>query len=100
MRSCSERMSAAISYYTAMLDSSHHTETYASAQAAASQIPPQPTLYMHGLQDGAMGVDSIEGAAALLAEGSECVVVERAGHFLHLEKPDEVRSNILRFLSQ
>jgi pimeloyl-ACP methyl ester carboxylesterase len=45
-----------------------------------------------------MGVDSIGDVGAVLSRDSEHVVVERAGHFLHLEQPDVVRAHVLRFL--
>jgi pimeloyl-ACP methyl ester carboxylesterase len=94
-----ERLAAVIGYYRALLDTTNHSEVYERAQLAASGIPPQPTLYMHGADDGCMGVDSASGILDVLAEGSESVIVGGAGHFLHLEKPDEVRANILRFLA-
>lgn len=95
-----ERLSAAISYYRAMLDGSSHLETYGSAQEAAGRVPPQPTLYLHGAQDGCMAVPSAEAMQSVLSEGSDYSVVEGAGHFLHLEKPGEVESKILRFLEK
>jgi pimeloyl-ACP methyl ester carboxylesterase len=54
---------------------------------------------MHGADDGCMDVESVAGVTDLLAEGSESIVVARAGHFLHLERPDEVNAHILRFIS-
>jgi pimeloyl-ACP methyl ester carboxylesterase len=94
-----ERLSAAIGYYRAMLGTSPHLEAYESAQMATAGVPPQPTLYMHGAEDGCIAVSSAAGVLDFLAEGSESIVVAGAGHFLHVERPDEVAANIMRFIS-
>ncbi len=70
----------------------------AAAQAAAAGVAPQPTLYLHGRDDGCLGLDAIGPVSEHLSRGSESLVVERAGHFLHLERPDEVGDRILAFL--
>ena len=38
-------------------------------------------------------------AESLLAPASRMVVIEDAGHFLHLEKPDEVNEHILAWVT-
>jgi pimeloyl-ACP methyl ester carboxylesterase len=38
-------------------------------------------------------------AARALAPGSRVVVVPDAGHFLHLERPDEVNPQILAWIT-
>jgi pimeloyl-ACP methyl ester carboxylesterase len=91
-------LSAAIGYYRAVFGLTGHSAVYADAQVACASSPPQPTLYLHGRDDGCMGVDTIGDVGAVLSPGSEHVVVERAGHFLHLEQPDVVRGHVLRFL--
>jgi len=93
-----DRLSAAIGYYRAIFDPSLQDAAYAEAQAASASAPPQPTLYLHGTADGAMGLDAVGDVRAVLSEGSEFVPVERAGHFLHLERPDEVNGRVLDFL--
>jgi pimeloyl-ACP methyl ester carboxylesterase len=45
-----------------------------------------------------MGVEGAEGARGVLSPGSEVVVVEGTGHFLHLERPGEVNARIVEFL--
>lgn len=85
-----ENLAAAIGYYRAMFDPTRHQERYAAAQAATGQAPPQPTLYLHGDTDGCLGVELSVGAEAALSPGSRAQVVQGAGHFLHVEKPDEV----------
>jgi pimeloyl-ACP methyl ester carboxylesterase len=94
-----ERLSAAINYYRAMFDGSTHRVEYAEAQQAAGGVPVVPTLYLHGADDGCMGVASIEEVAALLPAGSQAAMVEKAGHFLHLEQPGEVNDRVLRFIA-
>ena len=91
-------LTSAIGYYRAVFDPTRHSAVYAEAQVASASSPPQPTLYLHGGDDGCMGVDSIGDVHAVLSQDSEHFIVERAGHFLHLEQPDVVRAHVLRFL--
>jgi pimeloyl-ACP methyl ester carboxylesterase len=94
-----ERVAAAIGYYRSMLAGPPDDPEAAAAQAASATIAPQPTLYLHGADDGCMGLDAIGPVGDFLAPGSEVVVVPGAGHFLHVEKPDQVNEHILRFLT-
>ena len=71
----------------------------AAAQAAAATIAPQPTLYIHGADDGCMGLDAIGPVTDFLSAGSRMVVIEGAGHFAHVERPGEVNEHIIAFLT-
>jgi len=93
-----ERLSAAIGYYRAMLGPPSDDAEAAAASSAADRPPPQPALYLHGAADGCMGIEIIGPVTDHLGPGSELVVVEHAGHFLHLERPDVVNAHILGFL--
>ncbi len=81
---------------------SFHARTAPDGEAA--QITggplPIPMLYFHGTTDGCMGIDLIDekALAGALGPGGEYVFVEGAGHFMHLEKPDEVNPKIIEFL--
>jgi pimeloyl-ACP methyl ester carboxylesterase len=72
---------------------------YAAEQQAAGRQAPQPTLYLHGARDGCIGVDLARGTERLLAPSSRMVVINDAGHFLHLERPSEVNHHILTWVS-
>ena len=72
---------------------------YADEEQAVGRQAPQPTLYLHGAADGCIRVDLARGAERLLAHSSRMVVIENAGHFLHLEKPGEVNEHILAWIS-
>jgi pimeloyl-ACP methyl ester carboxylesterase len=91
-------LSAAIGYYRALFDPARHLPAYEEAQKACASAPGQPTLYLHGADDGCMGLDAIGDVRSLLSDGSEQVTVEHAGHFLHLEQPDVVGAHVMRFL--
>ena len=73
---------------------------YADEEQAVGRQAPQPTLYLHGGADGCIRVELARGAERLLAPSSRMVVIENAGHFLHLEKPGEVNEHILTWLSR
>lgn len=90
---------AAIGYYRAMFDPSLHDPLYAPAQSSSGSVPTQPTLYLHGANDGCIGAEVTRGLLEQLPSGSQCELVENAGHFLHLERPGLVSSRILSFVT-
>jgi pimeloyl-ACP methyl ester carboxylesterase len=91
-------LAAALGYYRALFDPSKQSTDLVTEQAAVAAIPAQPTLYLHGANDGCIGVETAEAARPLLSEGSDVVVVEDVGHFLHLEQPESVNQRIVDFL--
>jgi pimeloyl-ACP methyl ester carboxylesterase len=94
-----ERMVAAIGYYRALYDPSLQAPELAGEQAASLLPTPKPTLYLHGRDDGCMLVSSIGSPLDFMAEGSEMEILDGAGHFLHLERPDVVNRRIVAFLT-
>ena len=72
---------------------------YAAEQQAAGRQAPQPTLYLHGAADGCIAAGLARGAEPFLAPSSRMVVIEDAGHFLHLEQPAEVNEHILGWVT-
>jgi pimeloyl-ACP methyl ester carboxylesterase len=81
-------LEAAIGYYRALFSDGGGNET-----------PPQPTLYLHGNDDGCFGADLVRDSARHLSEGSKLEIVSDAGHFLHLERPDEVDAAIVSWVT-
>jgi len=91
-------LAAAIGYYRAV-GAASATGGYAEEEALGRQ-PPQPALYLHGAADGCIGADLARRAERLFAPLSRMIVIERAGHFLHLEQPSAVNAHILAWVSE
>jgi pimeloyl-ACP methyl ester carboxylesterase len=53
-----------------------------------------PVLYLHGVDDGCLGVDFLSLSEPFLAPGSRTVAIDGAGHFLQLEQPALVNEEI------
>ena len=92
-------LAAALGYYRATLGTTPQDPALATEQAATREPTPQPTLYLHGRDDGCIGVALAEAAEPLLAAGSRVEIVPDAGHFLHLERPDVVNPLVVEFLT-
>ncbi|MCB1014893.1 MAG: alpha/beta hydrolase [Acidimicrobiales bacterium] len=93
-------LTAALGTYRATFGGGEQSPGLADEQAACGEVPPQPTLYLHGDQDGCVGVDVARAAApAFDREGCAFAVVPGTGHFLHLEAPGAVNDRIVAFLT-
>jgi pimeloyl-ACP methyl ester carboxylesterase len=88
-----ENLSAALGYYRALFAALQGGGLAPLGQAE------QPTLYVHGARDGCVGLELVRDAEQYLAPGSRMIVLKEAGHFLHLEQPDDVARLILEFVA-
>ncbi|HET9118976.1 MAG TPA: alpha/beta hydrolase [Solirubrobacterales bacterium] len=95
-----DHLAAALGYYRAALGApAESCAKFAAEQSVLAEAPSQPTLYLHGDRDGCIGVDLVRDAEAALSPGSRFSVVEEAGHFLQLERPELVNAEILDWIS-
>jgi pimeloyl-ACP methyl ester carboxylesterase len=93
-------LAAALGYYRALFDPSTHDPALADAEEAAGALPPQPLLHIHGVDDGCVGVELARAAAdQLTVEGSRVELIDGAGHFVHLEAPQQVNALVVAFLA-
>jgi len=92
-------VAAALGYYRAAFNPSLHDPALAEDQRRIESPSVQvETLYLHGRDDGCAGLETVEGMESFYPGGLRTVVVDRAGHFLHLQQPDVVHREILHFL--
>ncbi|MDT7781750.1 MAG: hypothetical protein QOF58_169, partial [Pseudonocardiales bacterium] len=83
--------------YRANFDRSLHDPEFAEL-GKISETPAQiPMLVLAGAQDGCITPDKYD-AATGLAPGSRVEIVAGAGHFLQLDRPDEVAALALDWL--
>ena len=98
-------LAAALGYYRAaggaglVGQAAGAADRFAAEQQAVGRQAPQPTLYLHGARDGCIGVDLARGGERFLAPSSRMIVIDDAGHFLHLEDPAQVNDHILSWVS-
>jgi len=90
---------AAIGYYRSLTRPWALPRQYDEWKGAEMRMPVVPVLYLHGADDGALDVRLVDGLAAQLPPGSDVAVIPGAGHFLQLERPDEVGRKVLGFLA-
>jgi pimeloyl-ACP methyl ester carboxylesterase len=91
-------LAAALGYYRASLGNGYRDPDQAEVTAACRRVPTQPMLYLHGRNDGCIGVELAEKARAEVTANVTIEIVDDAGHFLHLERPDVVNGRIMEFL--
>jgi len=92
-------LSKALAYYRCTFQESLQTERINSLTGKLSaQTIKVPSLYLHGENDGCIGANLSEGMENFF-DDLESKILPDCGHFLHLEKPEEVNNIILDFLS-
>ncbi len=92
-------LTAALGYYRATLGDGFKDPALDGAQAATQGWATQPHLYLHGRDDGCIGVEVAQEAAAMAPANVTVEIIDDAGHFLQLEQPAVVNTRVLRFLS-
>jgi pimeloyl-ACP methyl ester carboxylesterase len=94
---------AALGYYRGFFEPSYFGSPAQAAEVAAlwGRPAPQPALYLHGRADGCMALDDdlLATVPAAFGPRADAAFVDGAGHFLLVERPDEVNRRILDFLA-
>ena len=92
-------LQAALGYYRATLGNGYRNPANQELQQrVAGDQPPQPTLYLHGVDDGCIGIEVARDAAQHAPATARVQEIPQAGHFVQLEQPDAVAEAILEFL--
>jgi len=91
-------LSCALSTYRAMYDFSLIPPHLVPATMASLTPHTQPTLYLHGAQDGCVPDIELADVLAALPAGSTGKIFPDAGHFLQYEVPDRVIEHVLAYL--
>ena len=92
-------LQAALGYYRAALSGVGTSPELATLQAKIGTTPIEvPSLHLHGVQDGCIGVELTADMEQMFAAGFRCIQIEGCGHFLQLEDPERVSREILAFL--
>jgi pimeloyl-ACP methyl ester carboxylesterase len=88
----------ALKLYRANFDRSLHDPALADLARISEKPAGIPMLLLAGARDGCITPGNYAGAAAALAPGSRVEIVADAGHFLQLDRPDEVAALALDWL--
>ncbi len=91
-------LAAALGYYRATLGDGPRSEEYDAIQAAGSGELSQPTLYLHGRNDGCIGAEVAESVREM-SPWATVEIVDDVGHFLQLERPEVINARIVEFLT-
>jgi pimeloyl-ACP methyl ester carboxylesterase len=90
-----ERVRAVLGYYRALASWS---TIAGESRRLLFERTRVPSLYVHGADDGCMGVELTHGLERAYPAGVEVHRLDGAGHFVHQEKPDEFNRILLEFL--
>jgi pimeloyl-ACP methyl ester carboxylesterase len=93
-------LTAALNYYRHTFHPDNHDPALRTLQARVNTAPtPVPTLALHGTKDRPGRLEAFEAMDPLFPQGIEKVILPGTGHFLHLERPEEVNQRIVTFLT-
>lgn len=99
MLSRPEVLQAALGYYRQTVDATLQADELNDVQMAVTYDDVTvPAMFMGGVDDGCFGAEFMAESADHCTAGCRVEVLEGCGHFLHLERPDEVNRLILDFI--
>jgi pimeloyl-ACP methyl ester carboxylesterase len=90
-------VTAALGYYRHTFHPANRDPALAPLQERMSAPTPVPTLSLHGTRDRPGRLEAFEAMDDLFLKGLEKVIVPGTGHFMHVERPDEVNRRIVAF---
>jgi len=98
-------LQAALGYYWGQFDPTRFgSADWADEQKAAwgSHNLQAPTLYLHGTNDGCHGMTAEQVARVpdYCGPGSDSELIEGVGHFMLVERPQEINARIVEFLQR
>ena len=93
-------LKAALAYYRAQFNPALQHPSLADIRKRLSDPIPVPTMYLHGANDGCIGVETTEGMESAFLRDFERHIISSAGHFVHQEQPEVVNELITRFLNK
>jgi pimeloyl-ACP methyl ester carboxylesterase len=98
-------LQAALAYYWGQFDPTRFgSADWADEQKAAwgSHNLQAPTLYLHGTNDGCHGMTAEQVARVpdYCGPGSDSELIEGVGHFMLVERPQEINARIVGFLQR
>jgi pimeloyl-ACP methyl ester carboxylesterase len=91
---------SALGYYRATVRGSKPPERYAELHQHWLSAPVLPTMYLHGAGDGCATSDYARWVQPVLPGGSRVEIVDGAGHFMQLDRPDVTAGHILDFIGR
>jgi pimeloyl-ACP methyl ester carboxylesterase len=94
-------LTSALNYYRHTFHPVNRDPTLDGLREKAATTPiPVPALAFHGTRDRPGRMPAFERMDSHFAAGLEKVVIPGTGHFVHLERPDEVNTKIIEFLKK
>jgi pimeloyl-ACP methyl ester carboxylesterase len=93
-------LKAALGYYRSQFNPTLQHPGLADIRKRLSDPIPVPTMYLHGANDGCIGVETTEGMESAFLRDFEKHIIPSAGHFVHQEQPKVVNELISRFLAK
>jgi pimeloyl-ACP methyl ester carboxylesterase len=90
-------VTAALSYYRHTFHPANRDPALQPLQERIAAPTTVPTLSLHGTRDRPGRLEAFETMDDLFLKGLEKVVVPGTGHFVHVERPDEVNRRIVAF---
>ena len=94
-----EHLDAALGAYRCALGTRPTDVELDALRLATTQYPNIPHLYLHGSDDGCIGIEVARRSEAAAPTTTRFVTIEPAGHFSHLERPDIVNDLIRDFVT-